>query len=448
MSELNAFLERVIRRAEQKGATAADAVAVESVEGSVRVRLGEVDQIQRARERQLGLRVMVGARQAITATSDLSEAALDALADQTVALARLVSEDPFAGLPDGGYGAAHLALPDLDDPGAAEFDMEVGAAWARAAEATALAADPRISNSEGGEFGFSSVLHCFAASGGISGSYRTSSFAGWVVPVATEGDTMERDYWVTQRRWYRDLADAEEVGRVAAGRALRRLGARQVSTCKVPVVLEARTASALLGHIASALNGYAIYRGTSYLRGRLGERVASECITLIDEPGVHGGMGSKPYDGEGLTTRRNVAIDGGVLRSYFLDTYAARKLGLASTGSAARSVADAPTVGVTNLHLQPGPHAPEALLDGIREGFYVTELFGPGVNIATGDYSQGAAGLWIRDGRLDHAVSKVTVAGDLLGMLQSVEAVANDLDPYRRVSAPSLRFRELTVAGA
>ena len=447
-TDLNVLLERVVQRAERQGATAADALAVEQVEGTVRVRLGEVEQIQRARQRRVGLRVFMGQRHAITASGDLREETLDRLVDDTCAMARLTAEDPVSGLPPADRcGARHVHRADLFDPTSDDFDLEQAADWARKAEAAAMAVDPRIDNSEGAEFGFSNDLRAYRASGGVAGSYRTSHFTGYVVPVATLDGAMERDYHYSQRRHYSDLGSPDEIGRIAAERTLRRLGATKGRTGEVPVVFEERTASQLLGHIASALSGYAIYRGASFLRGRLGEKVASERVTLIDDPLMAGGMGSKPYDGEGIGTFSKTLIGGGVLETYLLDIYSARKLGLETTGNAARAVGDAPTVGVTNLHMQVGDYSPEELIAELDEGLYVTELIGFGVNTTTGDYSQGAAGLWIENGKLSHAVSEVTIASNLLTMLQDVDAVANDLERHRSVSAPSFRIRKMMVAG-
>ncbi|MFT7623257.1 MAG: PmbA protein, partial [Myxococcota bacterium] len=429
--ELTGLLQRAIQRAESKGASAADAIGVDYVEGNVRVRLGEVETIQRARQRRLGLRVFFGKSQAITASGDLRPETLDRLVDDTCDMARVTAEDPFSGLPDAAAcAAAHVQRPDLYDPAGEDFDLEAGADWARRAEAAAMDADPRIDNSEGGEFGFSSVLRTYAASGGIQGSYRSSSFSGYVVPVARHEGTMERDWWFTQRRKFGDLESPETIGRIAAERTLRRLGATQAKTCKVPVVWDARMASRLIGYLASAASGYAIYRGASYLRDRLGDRVASDAITLVDDGTLAGGMGTKPYDGEGIGTTRKALVHEGVLQSYLLDTYSARKLEMESTGNAARSVGDAPTVGATNLHLLPGEVEPSALLDGIKDGFYVTELIGFGVNTTTGDYSQGASGLWIRDGKLAEPVNEITIAGTLNDMLCNVDLVANDLDVH------------------
>ena len=445
---LRDLVQRVVQQAEEAGATAADAVAFDVLEGHVRVRMGELEQIQRARERKLGLRVLVGHRQAISATGDLRLHTVDQLAKDTVEMAKVTAEDPFSGLPEASAcGAVDASRPDLLDSGAETFDLEAGVQWAKEAENAALSHDDRIQNSEGAEFGFSSAQRMYAASGGVVGSYRSSHFSGYVVPVASEEGAMERDYWYSQRRHLADLESATQIGEIAAQRTVRRLGARQAATCQVPVVFDDRTASSLVGHLASALSGYALYRGTSFLRDRLGETIASPLVTVVDDGLLEGGMGTRPFDGEGMATARKVVVGEGALQTYLLDTYSGKKLSMASTSNAVRSVADAPGVGSANFHLQPGDADADALLEGIQEGFYVTELIGQGVNLTTGEYSRGASGIWIENGKLTHAVNEVTIAGHLLDMFQNVVAVGDTLDPYRSVSSPPLRIRQMTVAG-
>lgn len=442
-------VQHAVERAQRHGATAADAVAIDELEGRVKVRLGEIEEIQRSRQRRVGLRVLVGQRQAIVATGDLRPEVIDRLAADAVAMARLVAEDPFAGLPDPALcGAAHVQRPDLYDPIAETFDLDRGAAWAKACEAKALSLDPRFKNSEGAEFGFGSTERAFAASGGVSGSYRSSGFSGYVVPVAVdENGAMERDYWYTHRHHLADLDTPEQVAEIAAARTLRRLGGRAMPTQVVPVVFDERMASSLLGQIAGAVSAYSIYRGASYLGGKLGQSVASPLVTVVDDGTLIGAPGSRPFDGEGIPTRRTVVIERGALSSYLVDTYSGRKLGLPSTGNASRSVADAPSVAPSNLRLLPGTTPEPELLRGIAQGFYVTELIGFGTNLTTGEYSQGASGLWIENGELTHAVNEVTIAGNLLTMLQDVEAVGDTLYPNKAVTAPALRIRQLMVAG-
>ena len=447
-TELDDLLSQAVVRAENLGASGADAVAIDYTEASVRVRLGEVEELQRSHQRHLGIRVFVGKRQAISSSSDLRPEAIDQLVDDTVGMAKVIADDPASGLPEPSQtGAIFTDEPGLYDASVESMDLEHGVSWAKAAEAEAMR-DPRMTNSEGATFGFTSAKRHYAASGGVAGSYRTSAFSGWGVPVAALDGAMERDYWYSTRRMLSELDSPELVGRKAAELTLRRLGATQPKTAEVPVIFDSRTASALIGYVASALSGYSIYRGSSYLVDRIGQRIASDAISLVDDGTLAGLMGTKPYDGEGIKTRRTSVIERGLLQSYLFDAYSARKCGAHTTGNASRAISDAPTVAPTNLHVQPGTASLEDMLADVRSGFYVTELIGFGVNLTTGDYSQGASGLWIENGRFSHAVAEVSIAGNLLTMLQEVDCVGHDLDRYRAVSSPSLRIRDLMVAGA
>jgi PmbA protein len=318
---------------------------------------------------------------------------------------------------------------------------------ARRAEDAALREDPRITNSEGASFDTHLGRHAFANSRGFAGEYRASYCSLSTVPVAREGESMERDYWFTTARAFAGLENPEDVGRIAAHRAVRRLGARKVETQKVPVVFEPRTARTLLDNIFDAVHGGAVYRNESFLAGKLGERVASEKLTVIDDGTIPGLFGTSPFDDEGVPTRRTVVIENGVLRSYLLNTYTARKLGLRTTGNASRGLAGNAGVGNGNLYIERGSAPPEQLIAGIRDGFYVTELMGFGVNIVTGDYSRGAAGLWIRNGELAFPVSEVTIAGTLQQMLLNLEAVGADLEFRGSMAAPTLVVGEMTVGG-
>ncbi|MFT5431521.1 MAG: PmbA protein [Myxococcota bacterium] len=441
------LLTDAVNRARALGATYSDAVAVDHTEGSVRVRLGEIEEITRARQKKVGLRIIINGRQAISASSDLRPSTIEKLVDDTFAMAKLTAADPVAGLPAAGLvGSNDEAREGLADPEAEGFDLERGVAWAREAEVAAMT-DDRITNSEGGNFGFSDGTRAYVGSHGASDSYRTTSFGGWVIPIATVDGAMERDYHYSSRHYFADLESAAEIGRIAAERTLRRLGARRAKTGKVPVIFDQRMASSLLGYFAGAASGYALYRGASYLANRLGKSVASANVTIVDNGGLPGGPGSRPYDGEGLASRENVIVAEGTLEGLLLDAYSGRKLGMESTGNATRSVGDAPTAGPSNFHMLAGEVSAESLFDGVKEGFYVTELIGYGVNATTGDYSQGASGLWIVDGKVSHAVNEVTIAGNLLTMLQDIELVADDLDVHQAVSAPSFRISELMVAG-
>jgi PmbA protein len=437
----------LLAQARQEGASAADVVVAEGDALMVGVRLGAVEKVKRSRARHLGLRVFVGARSAVTSTADFSAPSLAQLVADSVAMARVTADDPYAGLP----GADELAVTqrdlDLYDAAVAEVAPEQAVEWCQHAEDAARAADARITNSEGAEFHGSTNLVVYAASNGFHGSYRTSHASLTVVPVAIDDGAMERDYWYSAARHLARLDPPEQIGRTAAVRTVRRLGARQVPTGEVPVVFDPETAASLLGHLAAAASGGAIYRQTSFLIGKLGQPLAPPFVHVIDDGTLVGQLGSKPFDAEGLATRCTTVIDAGVLRSYLLDCYSARKLDARSTGNAARSVADAPYVSPTNLFLVPGDTAPEAIIGSVRSGLYVTELMGFGVNPVTGDYSRGATGLWIENGALTHPVAEVTIAGNLLQMFRDLEAIGSDLVLRHGISAPTVKIARLTVAG-
>jgi PmbA protein len=437
----------LLRRARAAGADAADVLIARGTEFSVTVRKGEVETLKDAGSQALGLRVFVGRRTANAHTSDFSRLALDALVADTVAMARATGEDPAAGLPDEVHPAEDVALA-LHDPAVVELPTAERIERARRAEAAALGASPRITNSQGASWSSGEGAVVLATTGGFIGGYQTTSVSLSVVPVAERDGQMERDYWYTSARGLSGLLPPEEVGRVAAERTLRRLGARKVATCEVPVVFDPETAADLLGSVFGALTGYAVFRNATFLRDRVGQPVASPLLSVVDEGRRSGGLGSRPFDGEGLPTRRNVPIEAGVLRFFLCDSYAARKIGARPTGSARRGVAGGPSVGASNLYVAPGATSPEELLAGVERGLYVTDLIGFGVDLVSGDYSQGAAGHWIEKGRLVHPVHEVTIAGNLKQMLKDIDAVGSDLVFRGALAAPTLRVRRMTVSGS
>ncbi len=367
--------------------------------------------------------------------------------DDTCALARATADDSASGLPDAAEMA--LTIPDLDlhDPEGDGLSVENQIDRVRRAEAAALAVDPRVSNIEGAEWDGGSSRTVFANTHGFVGEVARSGFSLFVAPIAVENGAMQRDMHYTAGCKLSQLETPEDVGRKAGERALRRLHARKVPTCRVPVLFDADTASSLIGHLASAASGSALYRGASFLIGKLGERIGPERLTVIDDGTLRARMGSAPFDGEGLAVRRTVVVDRGVLSSWLLDSYSARKLGLRSTGNARRGIADGPSVGAHNFYLEPGPGTPEDLIRSVKSGLYVTELIGFGVNSVTGDYSRGAAGIWIENGELAYPVEEITIAGNLLEIFTRIEAVANDLDFRRSITSPALLVGEMTVAG-
>jgi PmbA protein len=447
-SDLRDVAERLVRDALASGARAADAIAGESDGLEVGVRLGAVEKLKRARERRAGLRVFVGDSTAIVSTADLSAHGLADLARDACVLARATAPDPFAGLPDPEDLATEQPELSLYDPASEDLEADAGLALARAAEAAALAAAPEIDNSEGAEFGGGGGQVAYASSLGFAGAYSGSSFSLSVTPVARRNGSMQRDSWYTFNRRLAALDDPASVGREAARRALRRLGARRVPTTECPVVFDPETAASLLRHLAGAISGTTLYRRASFLLDRLGERIAAPTVTVIDDPLRPGGAASRPFDGEGVASRRRTVVRAGVLETYLLDSYSARRLGLRPTGHANRTAGDAPGVAHTNFYLEPGTHTPEAIVNSVSSGLYVTELIGFGVNLVTGDYSRGAAGLWIEDGELGQPVEEVTIAGNLRDMLAGIEMVGSDLVFRNATSAPTIKVGRMTVAGA
>jgi PmbA protein len=441
------LLTSVLKRATARGATAADGFLVEDRHFSATVRLGEVDTVTHSHDQRLSLRVFAGRASAAASTSDLSAASLERLVDEATRLAAVTAEDPHAGLPEPGDLIREIPDLALSDPTGHTLAPEDKIELARRAEAAALGADARITNSEGAEFWDRQARYAYATSAGFSGRYATSGFGVSVSPVAAQNGQMQRDAWYAMARRRAALEDPEAVGRVAAERVLRRLGARKVKTTEVPVIFDPETAASLVRSVAGAVSGPALYRRASFLLDRLGSRVAAPSVTIVDDGLLSGALGSRPFDGEGLATRRTVIVNEGVLESYLLDTYSARKLRLRSTHHAARDGSGV-SVATTNLMLLPGSASPAELIASVEQGLYVTELIGFGVNGVTGDYSRGAAGLWIEHGRLAYPVEEITIAGNLLDMLAAVDGVGNDLTLRDRTASPTLKVARMVVAGS
>jgi len=438
----------VVARAIKAGATAADAIVRDGTEFSTVVRMGEVETLKEASSRGMGLRVFLGKRVASTYSSDFSREGVERLVAGALELAKVTSEDPCAGLPD----AAELgSLPgDLklyyDD--VLCFPPEQRIEYARRAEKAALDEDPRIRNSEGGGFDASTGRKILASSLGFLGEYQRSYCSITAVPIAQdENGSMQRDYWYSAARSLARLDSPESVGREAARRTVRRLGARKVPSTKVPIVFDRTVAGSLLGHVFEAASGDAIYRHSSFLTGKLGEKIAGDNITIIDDGTMPGGFGTSPFDGEGIPTRKTVVVEDGVLKSYLLNTYTARKLGLQTTGNASRGLAGNPGIGPGNFFLQPGLHSPQQIIAGVKRGFFVTEFLGFGVNLVTGDFSRGATGLWIENGELTFPVEEVTVAGNFKEMLNNIAEIGSDLEFRSSTACPTLRIEGMTLAG-
>lgn len=437
----------ILHQAKSKGASQGDVVMVESDSFFVTVRLGEIEKISQAQEKRLGLRLFFGSSSATASTSDISKGSVERLIDDTCAMARSTAQDKYSGLP----APEELArtFPDLDlfDDRGRSLSVEERTRLALDAEKTALGFDSRIVNSEGAEFSNQMGRVIYANSHDFSGEYQGSNYSLSVAPVAALDGSMQRDYWYSSQRKFSRIESPESVGKKAAARALRRLGARKIKTREIPVVFEPEIAATLLRHLSAALSGYSLYKGASFLVGSLRAKIASELVSVVDDGTIPAALGSKPFDGEGIPINRRTIVEKGVLQSYLLDTYSGRKLGYPSTGNAARSVGEPPGVSPTNFYLSPGPYTPEKIIASVEEGFYVTELIGFGVNLVTGDYSRGAAGLWIDKGELAYPVEEVTIAGSLKEMMMNIEMVGNDLEMRNRISAPTVKISRMTVAG-
>jgi PmbA protein len=435
--------EALVAAARAAGADAADAVAVRGVALSAQVRLGQLEELERAEGDDLGLRVFAGRRQAVVSTSNPDAAGYRELAERAVAMARAAPEDPHARLADAADVAR--AFPDLDLVDPDEPDAEALIARAIAAE-TAARAVAGVSNSGGASASWGLGGMVLATSAGFLGSYLASRHSVSCSAIAGEGTAMERDYDFSAALHMEDLDAPEDVGARAGERAARRLGPRKLDTARMPVIYDPRVAGSLVGHLAGAINGAAIARGTSFLKDRLGERIFPEGVRILDDPLRPRGLRSRPFDAEGIAPRALDLVADGVLASWILDLSSASELGLETTGHAQRGVGSAPSPGATNLALMPGTIARETLIGETGRGIYVTELIGRGVNSVTGDYSRGAAGFLIEDGELGDPVSEITLAGNLSDMFATLTP-ADDLEWRHGVNAPTVRIEEMTVAG-
>lgn len=443
MSNTLDLLADLVTKAKRAGADAADALFVEGVSVSHARRLGKLEKLERAEGHDLGLRVFVGKRQAVVSSSDRSAKALDALVERAVAMAKAGLEDPHCGLaaPD----AIARSLPDLDLLDPVEPSAETLMARAGSAEEAALAVKG-VTNSEGAEAGWSSSRVAIAASNGLAATYARSSHSVSASVIAGEGTSMERDYDWSSSLHGADLDDPVKIGRGAGERAVKRLNPQKLETCKLPILLDPRVSGSLVRHLATAINGASIARGTSYLKTKMGQAVFGPGITIVDDPFRKRGLASKPVDGEGIAPKRRNIVDKGTLTTWILDLRSARQLGLQTTGHAARGTTSPPSPSATNLYMEAGPIARAAMIKDIKRGLYVTEFIGMGVNGVTGDYSRGAAGFMIEDGELTYPVSEITVAGNLLEMFKHVTP-ADDLVFRHGTDAPTLRIDGCTIAG-
>jgi PmbA protein len=447
-ADLRDLASTVVSRAMKSGATAAEAVVRESSEFSTVVRMGEVETLKESGSRAIGLRTFLGQRTASTYSSDFSEDGIQRLISAAIELARVTSEDAFAGIPEPDQLGSLQGDLQLYYDDVYSLPPEERIDYARRAERAALEADPRMKNSDGGSFDAAIGHKVLVNSHGFLGEFRRSYCSVSAAPIAQdENGNMQRDSWYALARTLAKLESPEEVGREAARRTLRRLGSRKIASTRVPIVLDPMVAGSILDNIFDAVNGEAIYRQSSFLMGKLGQKVAAGNITVVDDGTIPGGFGSEPFDGEGVPTRRTVVIENGVFKSYLLNTYTAKKLGLKSTGNASRGLAGTPGIGSGNFYLQKGDRTPQQIIGNIKQGLYVFQFLGFGVNMVTGDFSRGVSGLWIENGELTYPVEEVTIAGNLKDMLNNISEIGNDLEFRGSTASPTLRIDGMMVAG-
>jgi PmbA protein len=450
LDELVELGDAVVKQALAGGATVAECMLRNGAELSAKVRLGEPELVEEAGHHSAGLRLMKGKRVASTSTSDLSEAGIAQFVRDALELAELSQEDPFAGPADPALLCDPKAAPDLElfDPKGGSITAAEAIAIARKGEQAARDFDKRITNSEGATFGRSAGGVALVLSNGFRAAYEGSYSSLSVVPVADDANGKNRrGYHWTAKRFFEDLQPAEAVGQEAARRTLRKLGARTVATCEAPVVFDPDAARSILGLLAGCVLGSSIWRKSSYLVGREGSVGASPMVTVIDDPLIRRAPGSRPYDGEGLASRRNVVVEKGVLRTYLCDSYSARKLSRQSTGNASRGGGAGVGASTSNFVLQPGTDSNAAIVKGTKRGLYVTEMMGFGFNAITGDFSRGAAGFWIENGELAYPVSEVTISLNVDDLFKSIDAIGDDLDLRTATASPTLRVAKMTIAG-
>ncbi len=441
--DLLSIANDVVRRALKAGATSADAMAISSRDQDVSLRHGVVEAFNQSESQDVGLRVFVGQSAAMIAGSVLTPDGLQRLVDRALAMAKLAPPDPHAGI------AAPEQLTteemNLDLVSSHELDSETMQSLARRAEDAALAIKG-VTRSNGASAGTNRRHVALAISNGFAQQWQRSSFGVSASVVAGEGTAMERDYDGHSATHFEDMENPEKIGRTAGERVVARLNPRKLTSQTAPIMFDRRVATSLIGHLVSGINGSAIARGTSFLKGDLGMQIFADSVTLVDDPHRQRGAGSRPFDGEGLPTQRRNLIDKGVLTSWVMDLRSARQLGLAPTGHGARGLASPPSASTTNLHIEAGRRSPADIMKDFGRGFLVTEFIGSSINMVTGDYSRGASGFWIEDGVIAYPVSEVTVAGNLRDMFKAAEP-ASDLMFRGSSNAPSIYLGEMTIAG-
>jgi PmbA protein len=444
-----AIAEQVVDRARKAGADEAEVFLLTGRDFEVTLRNGQIEVLKEALSRGLGLRALTDHRLGFSHTNDFDPSSLRRLADQTVGMAKYATQDEFHGLPDGAYreGASLVKSLQIVDPHLEDFTTEKKISIAREMEEAALAFDFRVTTVEGSTVSDGEEEVTLVNSKGFSSSYKASSSSLVCAVIAEEHEKRQVNYWYSSRRLFSDHESPSDVGRKAAERTVRSLSARKVPSGKFPVVFEPLVAASFLGSIAGALNGESVFRRLSFLSDRVGQKIGSDILTIIDDGRVPRGLASRPFDGEGVATGRKALIEGGILRSYLYDSYTARKIKGASTGNASRSYASTPHINPLNFYIPNGTTPPTEILGSVQDGFLVTGMIGFGVDIVTGQFSRGASGIWIRNGKPEFPVHEVTVASTMQEMLQNIEMIGDDLVFNGSVSSPTLKFTSMTISG-
>lgn len=439
--------KRLVQRAKKRGADEAEAFIEIGRNSSVKVREGEIEDLTEATSKGVGVRVFSKGRLGFAYTSDFTEGSLNTFVDRALQLAQASAPNKLNGLPERKSLGKPADVGALFDPKIASLPPDWKVKAALEIERAGRSVDPRVSTFNDVGVGDYVAESFIATSAGFTGSYQGTYVYLYAVPVASEGEQLQTSYWVDYKRFFDDLDSPENVGKLAAKRALRMLGAKKVKTQRVPVIFDPMMAASFVGNVAGAANGDAVFKKSSIFAPLMGKAVAAPSVTLVDDGVLARGLGTSPFDGEGVACRRTPIIEGGVLKNFLYDTFTARKAKAKSTGNASRGYNSLPHIGTNNLYLEKGTRPPEELIREVKNGFYVTAMLGHGANIVTGEYSRGANGMWIENGELAFPVQEVTVAGNLLEMLKSIDGIGSDLQFRGSTGAPTLRFSELTVSG-
>jgi PmbA protein len=442
-----ALAKKLVARAKKRGAHQAEAFVEIGRESSVRVRDGEIEDLTQATSKGVGLRVVAKQRLGFIYTSDFDPSGLDAFVDRALQLAQAAAPNPLNGLPERGALKGGGDVGPLFDSEVANLAPEWKIRVALEMEKAGKAFDSRVRTFDSVGAGESVGEVHLASSEGASGSYEGTYAFLYAVPVASEGDQLQTSYWVDYKRFLKDLDSPQSVGEEAARRAVRMLGAKKVKSQRVPVIFDPMMAASFIGSIAGAANGDAVHKKSSFLAPLLGKSIAPVSVTVVDDGRLNKGLGTAPFDGEGVPTRRTPIVEKGKLKSFLYDTFTARKAKTKTTGNASRDYRTMPHIGTHNLYLEPGSVSPKDMISQVKNGFYVTSMLGHGANMVTGEYSRGANGLWIENGELAKPVQEVTVAGHMLEMLKGIDAIGNDLTFRGSTGAPTIRFSELTISG-